>query len=98
MEPKGKKRMKKVFALVLFAVFGTYVVNAQDESEREVKKEKTEVKSDGTVKEKDEVVTAKTEEKKKKNISLMKIEPAPVRLLIILVTELSKEFAVLVKA
>jgi hypothetical protein len=66
MEPKGKKRMKKVFALVLFAVFGTYVVNAQDESEREVKKEKTEVKSDGTVKEKDEVVTAKTEEKKEK--------------------------------
>ncbi|GAL84633.1 hypothetical protein MYP_1861 [Sporocytophaga myxococcoides] len=56
--------MKKVFVLVLFAVFGTYVVNAQDDSEREVKKEKTEVKSDGTVKEKDEVVTAKTEKEK----------------------------------
>ncbi|WP_156026928.1 hypothetical protein [Sporocytophaga myxococcoides] len=56
--------MKKVFVLVLFAVFGTYVVNAQDDSEQEIKKEKTEVKSDGTVKEKEEVVTAKNEEEK----------------------------------
>lgn len=61
MEPKGKKRMKKVFVLVLFAVFGTYVVNAQDDSEQEIKKEKTEVKSDGTVEEKEEVVTAKND-------------------------------------
>jgi len=66
MEPKGKKRMKKVFVLVLFAVFGTYVVNAQDDSEQKVKKEeKTEVKSDGTVNDDDGVVTAKNEDEHK---------------------------------
>ncbi|MBO9698815.1 MAG: hypothetical protein J7604_01330 [Sporocytophaga sp.] len=57
--------MKKVFVLVLFAVFGTYVVNAQDDSEQEMKKEKTEVKSDGTVNDDDGVVTAKNENEHK---------------------------------
>jgi len=56
--------MKKLFVLVLFAVFGTFVANAQDDSDDKIKKEKTEVNSDGTVKNKDEVITAKNEKEK----------------------------------